>query len=57
MEYNKIETLAKEAEFDSVEVFTSYCCPSDDGLTEQCEESRKCVDCWKLAEREDDYCE
>ena len=57
MDYNKIETLAKEAEFDSIEGFTSYCCPSDYGLTEHCEESKKCIDCWKLAEREDNYCE
>ena len=57
MDYNKIKSLAEEAEFDSVEVFTSYCCPSDYGLTEHCEESKKCIDCWKLAEREDDYCE
>lgn len=57
MECNKIKNLAKEAEFDSIEAFTSYCCPSDYGLTEHCEESRKCIDCWKLAEREDDYCE
>lgn len=57
MDYNKIESLAKEAEFNSVEEFTSYNCPSDYGLTEHCVESRKCIDCWKLAEREDDCCE
>lgn len=57
MDYNKIESLAKEAEFNSAEEFTSYNCPSDYGLTEHCVESRKCIDCWKLAEREDDYCE
>ena len=54
MECNKIKNLAKEAEFDSIEAFTSYCCPSDYGLTEHCEESKSCLDCWKLAEREDD---
>lgn len=29
MDYNKIESLAKEAEFNSVEEFTSYNCPSE----------------------------
>ena len=57
MDYNKIETLAKESGFDSIEEFTSYNCPSDYGLTEHCKEAKSCIDCWKLAEREGAYYE
>lgn len=53
----EIKTIAGESGFDSVEMFTSYNCPSDYDLTEHCKETKSCIDCWKLAEREDDYCE
>lgn len=58
MSYDEIEALAKESGFDSVEMFTSYNCPSDYNLTEHCKETKSCIDCWKLAERDRScYCE
>lgn len=57
MNYNKIKTLAEESGFDSVEEFTLYNCLSNYGLTEHYKEVKSCIDCWKLAEREDNCCE
>lgn len=52
----EIKTIAEECGFDSVEMFTSYNCPSDYNLTEHCKETKSCIDCWKLAEKDRSCC-